>query len=124
MVTRRRDPRVLGTVLAAAALALTAMVTAAPAHADSDSYVKKLKEAGISLPRGDNEMKEWGWEVCALFAKGVQPDKVRDQAVYNSASRPQYGMTVEQADTIVRVAVTDLCPFPDGRYDSGGRELP
>ncbi|MEX3738661.1 MULTISPECIES: DUF732 domain-containing protein [Mycolicibacterium] len=121
---RRQGASVLGTALAVGALALTCLGTAAPSKADSQSYIDKLHDAGINLPRGDNEMKEWGWEICALFALGTAPDKVRDQAVYNSGSGPQYGMTVEQADTIVNSAVTDLCPFPDGRYDRGLREQP
>lgn len=124
MVMRRRDASVFGTALAVGALVLTGMVTAAPSRADTESYLNKLHNAGINLPRGDNEMKEWGWEVCALLASGVKPDKVRDQAVYNSGSRPQYGMTVEQANDFVEFAATDLCPFPDGRYTSGGREQP
>lgn len=124
MVMRRLDASVFGTALAVGALVLTGMVTAAPSRADTESYLNKLHNAGINLPRGDNEMKEWGWEVCALLASGVKPDKVRDQAVYNSGSRPQYGMTVEQANDFVEFAATDLCPFPDGRYTSGGREQP
>ncbi|BCO39285.1 hypothetical protein MINTM001_04240 [Mycobacterium paraintracellulare] len=124
MVARKWEASVLGTALAVGVLAVTAMVTAAPSRADTDSYLNKLHNAGVNLPRGDNEMKEWGWEICALLASGVKPDKVRDQAVYNSGSRPQYGMTVEQANDFVEFAATDLCPFPDGRYTSGGRELP
>jgi hypothetical protein len=124
MATCRQDASVFGIALAVGALALTGIVTATPSRADSESYLNKLHNAGINLPRGDNEMLEWGWEVCALFARGVKPDKVRDQAVYNSGSRPQYGMTVQQANDFVDFAVTDLCPFLDGRYDRGGREVP
>jgi hypothetical protein len=124
MVTRRRDVGVFGTALAVGALVFTGMVTAAPSGADTDSYLNKLHDAGVSLPRGDNEMKEWGWEICALLASGVAPDKARAQAVYNSGSQPQYGMSVEQADDFVKFAASELCPFPDGRYDAGGREIP
>jgi hypothetical protein len=119
MATSRWDASVFGTALAvgALALALTGMVTAAPARADAESYINKLHKAGINLPGGDMEMKEWGWEVCALFGSGVEPDKVLYQAVYNSGSHPQYGMTVEQANDFVDFAVTDLCPFPDAGWD-------
>lgn len=109
MATRRRDSRLRRSALAFGALALSGMVVTAPAHADTVAYLKHLDDAGITTPRGEPELKEWGWEVCALFVLGVPPDKVRDQAVYNSGSRPQYGMTVEQADAIVHFAVTDLC---------------
>jgi hypothetical protein len=68
-----------------------------------------LHDAGINTPGGDAELKEWGWEVCKLFEYGVEPDKVLYQAVYNSGSSPQYGMTREQANDVVDFAVSDLC---------------
>ncbi|WP_054601744.1 DUF732 domain-containing protein [Mycolicibacterium fortuitum] len=107
--------RTLGTALAIPVLVLAGMPWAAPAYADTQSYLDVLHAVGInvpggiSTPGGDIEMKEWGWEVCALFAMGVPADKVRDQAVYNSGSSPQYGMSVRQADAIVSAAVSQLC---------------
>lgn len=104
-----------GAALAVGLLATAGIAWAAPVYADTQSYLDKLRAVGINAPGGittpggDIEMKEWGWEVCALFARGVEPDKVRDQAVYNSGSSPQYGMSVEQADAIVSAAVSDLC---------------
>jgi hypothetical protein len=106
------DASICRAALTAGVLGLTALVAAAPARADTDSYLAKVHNLGVSTPGGDLELNEWGWEVCVLFAHGVAPGKVRDQAVYNSGSHPQYGMTVEQADAIVRIAVTDLCSTP------------
>jgi hypothetical protein len=109
MATHSRAARIFGPALAVGALALTGMVATAPARADTVAFLNDLQNAGITTPRGEPELKEWGWEVCALFDQGVAPDKVKDQAVYNSGSSPQYGMTVEQADDFVRFAETDLC---------------
>ena len=91
------------------ALVLGSIALSAPAAADTANYLKDLHGQGISTPGGDPEIKEWGWEVCALVALGQPYDKVRAQAVYNSGSKPQYGMSVEQADAIVHSAVANLC---------------
>jgi hypothetical protein len=109
MAMRRRDVSVLGTVLTAGALALTGMVAAAPVRADTVAYLDDLRNAGINTPRGEPEMKEWGWAICALLGRDVDPDRVRTDVVYNSGSSPQYGMTVEQADDVVHFAAIDLC---------------
>ena len=109
MATHRRDESVFGIALALGALALIGVVASAPARADTESYLQKLHEIGINTPGGDVELKEWGWEVCALFIRGFPPDKVLQQAVYNSGASPQYGMSVEQADAVVHIATTDLC---------------
>jgi hypothetical protein len=106
---RKRDARVVAVVLSVAALTLTGLAPAGTARADTDAYLNKLHDAGINTPGGDAELKEWGWEVCKLFIFGVPPDKVLEQAVYNSGSSPQHGMTVEQANDVVDFAVTDLC---------------
>lgn len=109
MTVRRRRARALGIVLPVGTLLVSWVGTAAPARADSETYVNNLKALGIQVPRGDNELKEMGWEVCALFDLGVAPDQVLYQAVYNSRSKPPYGMTVKQANAIVDNAVSQLC---------------
>lgn len=106
---RARVSRALSAGWIFGAATLVGLVAAAPAQADTQSYLQKLAAADIKTPGGDAEMKEWGWEICALFAMGVPPDKVVQQAVYNSGSVPQYGMTVEQANLVVDIAVSDLC---------------
>lgn len=101
--------RVLGAALLASALALTGIATAGPARADTQSYLKKLHDAGINTPRGELDVLEGGWEACELFAKGFPPDKVMQQALYNSGRSPHYGLTPEQADTVLHLALTELC---------------
>jgi len=86
------------------------LVIVPTAQADTRSYLDQIYGAGIHTPGGDPELKEWGWEICALAKRGVAPDKIRAQAVYNSQSRPPYGMTVAQADLIMHAAMTELCP--------------
>lgn len=95
--------------LLAALLGWTSLASAPTATADTASYLQKLHDADINTARGDVELKEWGWEVCALFDRGVAPDKVVQQAVYNSASKPPYGMSTDQANLVVDTAVSDLC---------------
>jgi hypothetical protein len=109
MAARRRCLGVFGTTLAVGALVLGGGVVASPAAASTDSYLNKVRDAGVTSPPIDLELREWGWEICSLLKLGVEPGKVRDQAVYDSSSHPQYGMTVEQADVVMDAAQTDLC---------------
>lgn len=96
-------------VLAFGAMAIAIVGSIPTANADTASYLRKLHDAGIGTPRGEYELKEMGWEVCLLFLRGKSPVDVVRQAVYYNASIPPYGMTEEQANTIVDVAVSDLC---------------
>lgn len=84
------------------------------AHADGKSYLQKLHDAGISTPRGEYELKEWGYEVCALRVRGKPPRQWVEQAVFQSALHPPYGLTEQQANTIVDIAVSELCDDRDG----------
>jgi hypothetical protein len=95
--------------LVAATMVLTGVATAGPARADTQAYLNHLHDAGINTPRGELDVLEGGWEVCELVAKGLPPDKVMQQALYNSGRNPHYGLTPEQADTVFHFAVTDLC---------------
>jgi hypothetical protein len=96
-------------VLAAVAMGYTAVVSAGSARADTQSYLSKLHDAGISTPRGELDVLEAGWEACELFDKGLSPDRVIQQSLYNSSSHPFYGLTPQQADTVLHLAVTELC---------------
>ena len=103
------------TVMLGLSFGFLAYAAAPSAHADTISYLEKLRNAGIQTPRGDLELKEWGWEVCALFDRGADPVSVVEQAVYNSGSKPQHGLSVDQANMIVDTAVSDLCAQPNHR---------
>ncbi|MCV7232950.1 DUF732 domain-containing protein [Mycobacterium branderi] len=95
-------------------MALFGIIGISPANADGKSYLQKLKDAGISTRGGDYEVKEWGYEVCALRAQGKPPTRWVEQAVYQSALHPPYGLTEQQANTIVDLAVSELCDDRDG----------
>lgn len=101
-------------VMAAAMLMFSGFVGIPVARADANSYLRKLHDAGINTPRGEYELKEWGWEVCALRTRGKPPRQWVEQAVYQSAQHPPYGLTEEQANTIVDTAVSELCDDRDG----------
>lgn len=112
-----RDTVRASTTTAVVATMLTAfsgLVATATAAADADSYLRKLYDAGISVPRGDFELKEWGYEVCLLRAIGKTPRQWVEQAVYQSALHPPYGLTEDQANFIVDTAVSELCEDRDG----------
>jgi Protein of unknown function (DUF732) len=108
-MTRRHGARFLVSALGAVVFASTALVAASPAQADTQSYLKDMSDAGIHTARGELDVLEGGWEVCELIRRGFPPDKVMQQALYNSGSSPYYGLTTEQADTMYRLAVQDLC---------------
>lgn len=102
---------------------LAGTVGIAEAGADVGSYIKKLHDAGINTPRGEYELKEWGFEVCQLRARGKPPRQWVEQTVYNSSLKPLYRLSQEQANFIVDTAVTELCgdenrdgPGPYGVY--------
>jgi hypothetical protein len=101
-------------VLVAGLSVLFGTVGIASSSADGKSYLQKLKDAGISTPRGDYEVQEWGYEVCALRALGRPPRQWVEQAVYQSQLHPPYGLTKDQANTIVNLAVSELCDDRDG----------
>jgi hypothetical protein len=109
MATPRQGASVLAAALVTGALAMTGLVTAGSAWADTQSYLNKLRDAGINTPRGELDVLEGGWEACELLAKGFPPDRVIQQALYNSGPNPHYGLTRKQADTVLHFAVTDLC---------------
>ncbi|MGU3498645.1 DUF732 domain-containing protein [Mycobacterium sp. C31M] len=84
------------------------------ANAGADSYIEKLHEGGINTPRGEYELKEWGYAVCALRARGKTPRQWVEEAIYESALHPPYGLTEQQANFIVDTAIRELCDDPDG----------
>ncbi|WP_420716150.1 DUF732 domain-containing protein [Mycobacterium sp. 94-17] len=113
---RRGRPRsvVIGTALAAGLTLVSGTIGIGPASADGKSYLRKLSDAGIHTPRGDYELQEWGFEVCALRSRGKSPKQWVQQAVYQDATHPPYGLTEAQANFIVDTAVSDLCDDQDG----------
>lgn len=109
MLCRRPKPAVIGTLLATGLTVLSGTVGSGAAGADYKSYVEKLHAAGIYTPHGDNEVKEWGAEVCALRDLGKSPKVWVQQGVYGSELHPPYGLTQDQANFVVDTAVSDLC---------------
>jgi hypothetical protein len=109
MATLRHTVAVPGAMLLAGALMSTALAVAGSAQADTQSYLKHLKDAGINTPRGELDVLEGGWEVCELIARGFPPKTVMQEGLYNSGRKPHYGLTPEQADTVYHFAVADLC---------------
>jgi hypothetical protein len=114
MLRNRGKPVLSSIVLAAGLTVLSGAVGIAPASADGKEYLQKLHDAGITTPRGDYELKEWGWEVCGLRDRGKSPRQWVEESIYNSRPHPPYGLTEQQANMIVDIAVSDLCDDLDG----------
>lgn len=117
MLHNRLRSAVISIASGIALSALAGTVDIVPAVADVGSYIQKLHGAGINAPRGDYELKEWGYEVCYLRTRGKPPRQWVEQTVYNSSLKPLYGLTEEQANFIVDTAVSELC----GDEDRDGR---
>lgn len=109
MLCRRPKSAVIGTLLAMGLTVLFCTAGSGTAGADYKTYVEKLHAAGIYTPHGDNEVKEWGAEVCTLRDLGKSPKLWLQQGVYGSELHPPYGLTQDQANFIVDTAVSDLC---------------
>ena len=114
MHTRRRRSLALSVVTAAGLVVSSGIVGIGTASADGKSYLQELYDVGINTRRGEYELKEWGWEVCALRSRGKPPRQWVEQAVYQSSLHPPYGLTEDQANTIVDTAVSELCDDRDG----------
>jgi hypothetical protein len=100
--------------LSAAGLSVLSGALGIPlAGADVGSFIQKLHDAGINTPRGEYELKEWGFEVCYLRTRGKPPRQWVEQTVYNSSNKPLYGLSEEQANFIVDTAVSELCGDED-----------
>ena len=113
-MTRRCRSAVLGVGVAVGLSLASGIVGIGQAHADGNSYIKKLNDAGINTVRGEYVLKEWGYEVCELRKRGKPPRQWVEQAVYQDALHPPYGLTEQQANFIVDTAVSDLCDDRDG----------
>ena len=111
---RRRSRGIVGILLAGALITLPNTAGIGVASADGKSYLQKLHDSGINTPRGNDELQEWGYEVCELRTRGFPPRRWVEQAVYQSALHPPYGLTEQQANFIVDTAVSDLCDDHDG----------
>ena len=113
-MTRRYRSGVLGVGVAVGLSVASGVFGIGLAHAGPDSYVKKLNDAGINTPRGEYELKEWGYEVCELRKRGKPPRQWVEQSVFQDALHPPYGLSIEQANFIVVTAIRELCDDRDG----------
>ena len=92
--------RILGTAVAAVALLL---VTAAPAHADEDSYLTDLANNDFTGPT--DSALQMGYDVCTDVKHGVPADTTI-QAIYENTAE---SVTAEDANYIYEAAVIHLC---------------
>lgn len=93
------------------ATGLIGLSTLAPtAHADEQDFVTHLSMIGVSTHSGSTStLTTVGWGVCGELASGVTPANASAEIFYNSNLSPG-GISREQADQIVALALVDLCP--------------
>ncbi|MGA8543971.1 MAG: DUF732 domain-containing protein [Mycobacterium sp.] len=97
--------------LIAAASATAAIGLAAPAHADEDSYLNDMHDAGLTSAAGDSDLLSGGWNICRELAAGKSREQVAAEIVYSSdKNEGSTGLTPKGADKAVVYANDDLCP--------------
>jgi len=111
MAARRLAVHCVGTAAVGVPLLVAGLVLASPVHADAQSYVNDMHNAGITSAGGDSDLLQTGRTVCDLIASGVTPTDVAAQILNNSDSHEgSGGINPEQANDIVNFAMSDLCP--------------
>jgi hypothetical protein len=87
-----------------AALAVVAIATATPAHADPDSYLSLMHAQGASNdPSKQQDELYLGRLACAELAKGADDSEVE------SVLRSKAEINTHEANTIVITAREELC---------------
>ena len=100
-------------LIAAAAIAVAGICSAAPAHADQDGYLKMLADDGFPMTH-DNfaSMLQLGYAVCATLHTS---DLSEQQAVSRILTdRPD--ASPQKAQLVVAAAHSQLCPDVSGSH--------
>lgn len=100
---RRRSPG-----LAAAVLAVSAVVSAAPAHADDASYLQKLNSSGVHIPMSDNVRLTTGHYICGqlrVYTPGYDVRRILANTFF---------LSPEAAQVQLDAAQSELCPETRG----------
>jgi len=80
------------------------------AHADDQSYLTALHEAGLVNKGGNGVELALGYQICADIGIGDSGQDVAERIYFNSP------LTRDGAAMLVMIAVTNLCPS----YINGG----
>lgn len=94
----KRTTYLVRTVIAAA-IGVAWLAPVAPAHADDNSYLRKLRKTGIVIPLPAGSLVHSGHMVCDFLHRGLRPE--------NETSRyfPSVGMP-----QVIAAAQSELCP--------------
>lgn len=93
---------------ATAAVAAAALILAAPAHADEQSFLDAARAAGYV--NDDQEILRNGYGACALRGEAGNSDIV-GKAIGAALRFLGHNTTDEQSEEFVNLAVTHLCPM-------------
>lgn len=87
--------------LAAALLAASVLLPAAPAHADGDSYIRYINEHGIFVPGINDAIRiSRGSQVCTSLHNGMTPQQILDASP----------IVMFDLRGVINAAQQELCP--------------
>lgn len=89
----------LARIVVAAALAIASLPLAAPARADDDSYLAKLRAADVVIPLTSGALVQRGHMICTFLHRGVRPEDAPSR-YWPSVGMPQ----------MMAAAQSELCP--------------
>jgi Protein of unknown function (DUF732) len=100
-------------LMAAASVAVAAICSAAPAHADQDGYLKMLADDGFPMTH-DNAMSlvQLGYTVCAR----LHASDLSDQQAVSQILRDAPDASPQKAQLVVAAAHSQLCPDVSGSH--------
>ena len=87
----------------AALLVAPALMGAGVAHADEDSFLTDMEEAGFQNDGGNADELKVGWAECRIVRTGGRAAAVKD--LWHNAN-----MNEDSATQFVDIAIRDLCP--------------
>ena len=94
----------LAACLTALSLAVvTPVASAAPAHADQDSYLKVMTDEGFDMTQAD--MLKAGYMVCNMLYQGYP-----EQQVVSAGLAQQHQASPREMQLFVSTAQAQLCP--------------
>ena len=100
-------------LMAAASVAVAAICSAAPAHADQDGYLKMLADDGFPMTY-DNaaSMLQLGYAVCAT----LHTSDLSEQQAVSRILRDKPDASPQKAQLVVAAAHSQLCPDVSGSH--------
>ncbi|MGE2726592.1 DUF732 domain-containing protein [Mycolicibacterium pulveris] len=95
----RGFPHRSGIGIAVAAIGFAWLAPVAPAHADDESYLDKLRATGVVIPLPAGSLVQRGHVVCDFLHRGLRPEN-EESRYFPTVGMPQ----------LIQAAQSELCP--------------